>query len=163
MNTLKCNVKTIDYPLDINAIDIDKLQRKLSGYTNNIAFGAPVETYFTVPYNKDNTLTHIKEENWYYSSKAGSDNITHIFKATRDNFEECNNYNYQKIVAATDKSLNLPIIPNSFTEKNENIKEIIIELEDDYISDIGTNYEEVPYGYRIKIDKNNAVICIYEK
>ena len=68
-----------------------------------------------------------------------------------------------RIAGINNEFSSIPGVLEDVLEIILNIKEIIIELEDDYISDIGTNYEEVPYGYRIKIDKNNAVICIYEK
>lgn len=85
--------------------------------------------YLTVPYDTANSLTHIKEGDWYI------DDSSLVRKAImRNKSYWVKRLEYSKITATTYPSLDLPIIPSAwiqdvFIPSNGEIKEVNIETE----------------------------------
>lgn len=82
----------------------------------------------------------IKEGDWFYYKHFGED----IIDKTNENTDLVNLNNpdkyFKKIIASTDKSLELPQIPQQFIEqyiesynKNNNIDKVMVEYENGYI------------------------------
>lgn len=113
----------------------------------------------------------IQVGDWYiwkgYLNKIQETPIIHCYDTSYgsglDNTKVINNGRSTKIVATTDTSLGLPLIPQSFVEKyckkNGNIKEAMIETE--YVEGIGsatTDSRGHRLGDKIKTRKDNTVI-----
>lgn len=99
----------------------------------------------------------IKEEDWYYFTETSFVRKSKTLKA-------CNHPSYKKILATTDKSLNLPGIPQSFlqsyVQKQGGIKEV--ELEMQVWSQYDFDGEYIKIEPTIKLTPNNEVSIVYE-
>jgi len=98
----------------------------------------------------------IKEDDWHINALG---EIAQFIKGTTIRSD------YPKIIASTDKALNLPTIPKSYIEyfieewnKSNKIEEIELEMEEDF--DLIGN-EAISLGVELKL-QNNEVVPVYK-
>lgn len=172
--------RTLSYTDNPTYIRNIKLTTDRKANTNSQSKHEFYNLYFTVEYDKNNPLTHIKEHDYFISDDR--DNIYQLPKMslnicvrhdTPDSWiiskqkdgERLNPNWCYRIIATTDKSLNLPLIPNSFiqkyVEKNGDIKQVMVELGLESEPWIEHTKDITQGGFRdkIKTRKDNTVIC----
>ena len=129
----------------------------------------PMELYLVFSYDQNNSLTHIKEGNWYYNSdkkEIQKCNSYAEYEAITNGNHYWKNQIWFAIAATTDSSLNLPLIPDEFIQEycksNGSIKEILLSLEDKGHKDWGgDDVNGEPFwieNIQIETTKDNHVI-----
>ena len=109
---------------------------------SNAYFGAnPQHLYFAIPYDKDNSLTHISMGDLIYNSiEKITATVTSVYgdEYTAENTQGTHglatyNDGILKVIATTDPSLNLPLIDQSFIsayiDEHGEITDVRIEFE----------------------------------
>lgn len=134
-------------------------------YTKISGFDSDEQIYIILPYDIKQSLSYIVKGDYFIYNGAIQMATSNCEYTNDESGFHPHMPDYlipKRIIATTDQSLGIPVIDSVFILqyllKQGNIENVYLELEDDYISDIGTNYEEVPYGYRIKTREDNTCI-----
>lgn len=92
--------------------------------------------YLTIPYDRDNTFTHINDRDWYYHAGHPIHKDSTIGLLKKNGTSDLPYYDYaHKIIATTDPKLKLPNIPKAFIKEafKHDIKEAFVLIEDEKI------------------------------